>query len=99
MNADWLVLIANGAGFIGSFLLAVPFLRENRLKRLLSDLTDAPTGSPEANEIYKRAQGIVERRLRNWKPADYRFAIAGITLLGISYFINIVVWFLTKPSA
>lgn len=88
--ANWLALFANGAGLLGSIFIAAPFFRQERIKAISTALRDARTASESTGAVFKKAAKVMEKRFAAWDPIDYRIAVAGITLIGISYLLNSV---------
>lgn len=98
-SVDWLTVSANVSGLLGSVFLSTPFFRENRLKRIISDLEHAPVRSGGAAETFQKAQKKTQQHLTAWKPTDYKFAVGGIICLGLSYLFNVFIWIITRFSS
>lgn len=79
-------------------LIAKPFFRENRLKKLLHDLRGAVLGSGGAKEVLEAARAKAEKKKNRWQSSDYNAVVSGIVLVGLSYMLNVVLWFLPRVN-
>jgi len=84
-----LYLIVDLLGIIGAVMVAVPFLREHKLKELLDVLgRDAPIpGLPEAD---RKAKETVRAELVRFRPGDGACVAWGVVVIGASYGLHIV---------
>jgi hypothetical protein len=84
-----LFVIVDLLGVVGAVLVALPFLREFGLKRLLN-----LHGLPVVMRGFGRSQGaapkVVEREMTSFKPRDGSCVIWGLLAIGASYLLHIL---------
>jgi len=84
-----LFIVVDLLGILGAVLVAVPFLREFALKRLLDALRQP--GPPSGMEdIEQAAAQAVQGRLAMFKPSDGLFVGWGLLVIAVSYLLHIV---------
>ena len=75
----------------GGVALALPFLRDQRWRKVLDGIRQAQPGDPGAAEATERARAVVERQQQGFEPADWRDALIGVGCLCVSFAIGLVV--------
>jgi len=83
-----LFILVDLLGSIGAIMVAVPFLREHGLKRLLTALRrPSVAGMPRAIGM---AQTKTEAELARFKPGDGAYVGWGLVVISLSYLLHIV---------
>lgn len=87
--ALFLFIVVDLLGVLGAVLVAVPFLREFGLKRLLSlhQLTGVMRGFGRSQ---RSAPKVVERALKKFMPGDGACVVWGLIVIAASYLLHIL---------
>jgi hypothetical protein len=82
--ALWLGLAGNVLGFLGAVLLAIPFLSDTRLKRLLlHQQRRSPISDLEP--LRKPSATIVRHELERIRPGEWWCFVIGLACVAVSY--------------
>ncbi len=78
-------LAAQVCGFFSAVLLTLPFLRDNRYKKLEARLRRIRSGKGGVEAVKRAAINHVNVRLQTWRFEDIRDAYSGIVFLTLSF--------------
>ncbi len=95
-------MISNLLGFLGSFILLVPFFKENRLSSIIEDLkkqykeqsakesSDPKDQTPTFSDFLSAAKINVENHKITWIAYSYSFGIIGLSCLILSFVLKMI---------
>lgn len=89
MAYDYWDAIKDGFGMVGPFLLARPWFRDNKLRKIWHSLRDV-RAEGSLGERIKRLNAAAETELVTWKPVDFWWTVGGLACIFLSFAIALV---------
>lgn len=88
MHGHW-DLAKDGLGFVATILIAIPWLRDYRARRLRSEVEAFAVGG-RLRTATRRLQTRLHHWIDNPKPSDFLIVSMGFFLLALSFLISLL---------